>query len=210
MQFLGVFNKFEQYILSMSLIHICDHESYLNQRIRQQYNSGEDSIQTFENNGVNQYIIYLPSPHQTYEDITLEQGLTEGYNIEFKPIQEQNAFTRQIPQGGHFVVVMKQSKVDGDFAIAAIGIFISPMAIFSLDVIIDPNEEEYQSLVIKHPIIRNYPSNWETILRLFLNGQMAIHELPQLVKYVDRNYNLDFRPPSWDEYYTSSKSFLLV
>ncbi len=200
MQFLGVFNKFEQYVLNMALINICDSEGHVGQQIRRQYNSWEDSIQTIENNGINQYTIYLPHPRQTYEDLTLEQGLTQGYNIEVKPIQEQNNFVQKIPQGGHFVVVMKQNRVDEDFEIASTGIFIRPLALLCLDVIIDPDQGEYQSFIIKHPIIKNYPSDWESKLKLFLNQQISLQELPQVVRYVDRYFNRDFRIPSWEEY----------
>lgn len=208
MQFLGVFNKFEQCVLNMALINICDSESYVGQQIRRQKDSWDESIQTIENNsGMNQYTIYLPHPEQKYEDITLEQGLTKGYNVEVEPIPDHNYFVSHIPQGGNFVVVMKQSQVNGDFAIAATGVLIRSMGILSLDVIIDPDQGEYQSLIIKHPIIRDYPQDWESKLRMFLTQKISWHELPQLGRYVDRFFNQDYRPPSWHECYLAGSGF---
>ncbi len=108
------------------------------------------------------------------------------------------------------MVVMKQGKVDGDFSLVATGILIRPMAMLSLDVIIDTDQGEFQSLVVQHPIIKNYPQDWETKLRLFLSRQISIHELPQIVRYVDQYFNQDFRPPSWEDYYAVKKSLVFV
>ena len=98
MQFLGVFNKFEQCVLNMALINICDSESYVGQQIRRQQDSWDESIQNIENNsGINQYTIYLPHPEQKYEDITLEQGLSKGYNVEVETVQNNNTMILRSP-----------------------------------------------------------------------------------------------------------------
>jgi hypothetical protein len=69
--------------------------------------------------------------------------------------------------------------------------------------IIDPDKGEYQSLVLKHPIIRDYPQDWKTKLRMFLKGEIRQEELPYVVRYVDRSLNQDYRSPSWNEVYLS-------
>jgi hypothetical protein len=213
MQVLGAFSRFEQCVLNMALINICDSESYVGQQIRRQNDSCLESTEQMERHlglGLNQFTIYLPHPDQEYEDITLEEGLTKGYNIEVQPVKEQNNIVYHIPKGGHFVVVMKQSRVDADFVIAATGIFVRPLAILSLDVIIDPDQGEYQSLIIKHPIIRDYPSDWESKLRMFLQQEIRWDELPRLVGYVDRFFNPDYRLPSWHQCYLAGNGFLAI
>jgi len=50
--------------------------------------------------------------------------------------------------------------------------------------------------VVKHPIIRDYPADWETKLRMFLQREIPQEELPSIVQYVDRAYNQDYRSPS--------------
>ena len=211
MQVLGVFSRFEQSILSMALINLCDNESYVCQQMQRENNYSFKSTYSTEDNigfKVNQCTIYLPHPDQKYEDVTLEEGLTKGYNIEVQPVKDSSELMYNIPKGGHFVVVMKQNKVDTDFVIAATGIFVRSLGIITLDLIIDPDEGEYQSLIIKHPIIRNYPQDWETKLKMFLKQQIRWEELPQLVRYVDRSVNQDYRPPSWHECYLPSKGII--
>ncbi len=210
MQVLGAFNKFEQCVLNMALINICDRESYVGQEMRRQYNSWKESTnETVYNPWLDphQFTIYLPHPEQEYEDVTLEAGLTKGYNVEVEPVKDPKKLVYNIPEGGHFVVVLKQRRVNGDFAIAATGIFVRSLAILSLDVIVDPDQGEYQSLVIKHPIIRDYPQDWETKLRMFLKGEIRGEELPRVVGYVDRGLNQDYRTPSWNEVYLTASGF---
>lgn len=212
MQVLGAFSKFEQCVLNMALINICNSESYIGQEMRQQYNAWKQTTDETVYNpwlDVHQFTIYLPHPDQEYEDITLAEGLTKGYNVEVKPVEEPNELVYQIPEGGHFVVVLKQSRVNGNFAIAATGIFVRFLGLLSLDVIIDPDRGEYQSLIVKHPIIKDYPQDWETKLRMFLRGEIRAEELPRVVEYVDRNFNQDYRPPFWDEILLPTRFSLL-
>ncbi len=62
-------------------------------------------------------------------------------------------------------------------------------------------------MVIKHPIIRDYPTDWQQKLNLFLNQDIRSEALPNLVGYVDQALNQDYRPPDWHEVYLSSKGF---
>lgn len=213
MHILGAFSRFDQCVLNMALINICDSEGYVGQQIRQKNNLSLESSDPMKYSfalGLNQFTIYLPHPDQEYEDMTLEEGLTKGYNVEVELIKDEKDIVYDIPKGAHFIIIMKQNRVDGDFVIAATGIFIRPLGILSLDVIIDPDQGEYQSLVIKHPIIRDYPQDWESKLRMFLTQEIKWDELPQLVKHVDRLFNRDYRLPSWDQYYLTGNGFLGV
>jgi hypothetical protein len=210
MQVLGAFSKFEQCVLNMALINICDRESYVGREMRQQYNAWKEaSDETVYNPWLDrhQFTIYLPHPDQEYEDVTLEEGLTKGYNVEVKPIKDPSELVYNLPEGGHFVIVLKQSRVNGDFKLAATGIFVRSLGILTLDVIIDIDREEYQSLIIKHPIIRDYPQDWETKLTMFLQGEIRDEELPRVVGYVDRSLNRDYRAPSWKEVYFAASRF---
>jgi hypothetical protein len=185
MQVLGAFNKFEQCVLNMALINICDRESYVGQEMRRQYNAWKRATDETVYNpwlDLHQFTIYLPHPDQEYEEVTLEAGLTKGYNIEVQAVKEPRELVYNIPEGGHFVIVLKQKRVNGDFAIAATGIFVRSLGILSLDVIIDPDQGEYQSLIVKHPIVRDYPQDWETKLRMFLQGKIRGEELPPIVR----------------------------
>ncbi|MDJ0707416.1 MAG: hypothetical protein QNJ46_29430 [Leptolyngbyaceae cyanobacterium MO_188.B28] len=207
MQVLGTFSRFEQCVLNMALINICDIESYVGQEMRRQYNAWKQLANEAVYSpwlDIHKFTIYLPHPDQTYEDITLEQGLTKGYNVEVEPVKDPSELVYNIPAGGHFVVVLKQRRVNGEFAIAATGIFVRPLGVLCLDVIVDPDQGEYQSLVVKHPIIRDYPQDWETQLRRFLKGETRGEELPRVVGYVDRGLNQDYRPPAWNEVYVNS------
>nr|AFM92587.1 hypothetical protein [Acaryochloris sp. HICR111A] len=212
MQIVGaLFNKFEQCVLNMALINICDSEGHVGQEMRRHYNDWKQLTNETVSNpwlDIHQFTIYVPHPDQTYEDITLEAGLTQGYNVEVEPVKDRSELVYDIPEGGHFVVVLKQKEVNGGFAIAATGIFVRSLGIISLDVIVDLTQEETQPLVIKHPIIRDYPQDWETKLRLFLKGEMNGEELPRVVGYVDRGLNQDYRPPSWSEVYLAASDFI--
>ena len=210
MQVLGAINKFKQCVLNISLINICNQESHVGKEMRQQYNQWKgETDETVYNPwlDVHQFTIYLPHPDQEYEDISLEAGLTKGYNVEVKPVYNLSKLPYHIPRGGHFVVVMQQNGLDADFTIAGTGIFIRPLGVLSLDLIIDPDEGEYQSITIKHPIIRDYPEGWEDKLNLFLKGEISVEELPQVVRYVDRAFNEDYRQPAWNDIYLAATGF---
>ncbi|WP_239005403.1 hypothetical protein [Gloeothece citriformis] len=178
--------------------------------MRKHYNSWKEETDEAVNNpwrDLHKFIIYVPHPEQKYENVTLEEGLTKGYNIEVEPVKNKAQVPYTIPEGGHFVVVLKQTRLDSDFKIAATGIFIRPLGVLSLDVVIDPEVGEYQPLLIKHPIIRNYPEDWQQKLTLFLNKEIRAEDLPNLVGYVDQSVNRDYRSPSWNEIFLSSKGF---
>ena len=211
MQILGaVFSKFEQCVLNMALINICDSGSYVGQEMRRQYNDWKHLTNEVVYNpwlDIHQFTIFLPHPDQAYEHLSLEHGLTKGYNVEVEPVKDPSTLIYPIREGGHFVVVLKQSQVDGDYAIAATGIFVRSLGILSLDVIVDLQQAEYQPLVIKHPIIRDYPQDWETQLRAFLKGEIRDEQLPRVVGYVDRSLNPDYRPPSWNEVSLAASGF---
>jgi hypothetical protein len=139
--------------------------------------------------------------------VTLEEGLTQGYNIEVKPVQQRSQVPYQIPVGGHLIVILKQKELDSDFKIAATGIFVRSLGILSLDIIVDLEKAEYQPLVVKHPVIRDYPSGWEQKLKMFINREIRGEDLPSIVGHVDQALNRDYRPPSWNEVYLSARGF---
>ncbi len=211
MQALGILSRFHQSVLNMALVNICDSESHVGQEMRRQYNAwkyttGEAVINPWHD--IHQFTIFLPHPDQAYEGITLEEGLTRGYNIEVNPVDDRSQLVYDIFSGGHFVAVLKQSIVGGNYAIAATGVFVRSLAILSLDVIIDPDKGEYQPVVVKHPIIRDYPQNWEDQLRSFLKGEQPEGELSPVVRYVDSALNQDYRTPGWKDIYSDPGSFV--
>lgn len=156
---------------------------------------------------LHQLTLHIPHPDQQYEGITLEAGLTQGYNIETQVIRDRSRVPYTIPDGGQFVVVMRQKGLDGDFEIAATGIFIRPLALLRLDMIVDRLEAEYQSIIVKHPIIRDYPTDWETQFNRFLAQEIPYGALPNLVRHVDQTLNSDYRPPSWLEVRLAAQGF---
>ncbi len=207
---LGAINKFEQCVLNISLINICNQESYVGNQMRQQYNQWKgETDETVYNPwlDVHQFTIYLPHPDREYENVTLEAGLTKGYNVEVKPVDNPSELPYRIPRGAHFVVLLRQKELDSDFQIAGTGIFTRPLAVLSLDLIVDCDRGEYQSIAIKHPIIRDYPEGWENKLNLFLRGEIRSEELPQVVRYVDGAFNEDYRQPSWHDIYLAATGF---
>jgi hypothetical protein len=209
MQILGA-SKFDQCALNMSLINICNQNSYVGQEMLKIYNAWKDETGEAINNPwleLQQFTIYVPHPDQEYEDMTLEAGLTKGYNIEVKPVQDRSQVPYKIPEGGHFVVIMKQKGLNADFAIAATGVFIRPLGILSLDIIVDQQKNEYQSVVVLHPVIRDYPSGWQEKVKMFFSGNIRGNDLPNLVGHVDQAFNRDYRPPSWNEVYLSASGF---
>lgn len=207
---LGGINKFEQCVLSISLINMCNQESHVGQEMRQRYNrwKGESGETVYDPwSDIHQFTIFLPHPDQEYENITLEAGLTKGYNVEVEPVENPSQLPYRIPRGAHFVVLMRQKGLDSDFKLAGTGMFIRPLGVLSLDLIVDLNEGDYQSITIKHPIIRDYPEGWEDKLSLFLQGEIASEELPQIVRYVDQSFNEDYRQPSWHDIYLAATGF---
>jgi hypothetical protein len=202
--------KFDQYVLNLALINLCDRESETGQDMRGFFNvwrsdTDEDSTDPWRYR--HQFIIGVPHPDQEFEGWSLAEGLNRGYNIEAKPIAENAELPYKIPAGGHFVIVTKQKSVNGDFEVVATGIFVRPLGALQLDILVDPDKSEYQSVVIKHPIIREYPAGWEQKLRSFLNGEISGDELPDLVNYVDRASNRDYHPPGWNELYLAASGF---
>lgn len=199
-------NRFDQCVLNIGLINLCNQTSYVGQSIRQHYgqteNNGSDPWRRLY-----QITLHIPHPEQEYDGITLEAGLTQGYNIELKAVTDPSLIPYKIPEGGQFVVVMRQKGVGAGFAIAATGIFIRPLALLSLDVIVDATTPEYQSIVVKHPVIRDYPSSWQNKLNQFLDHSIPYEALPNLVGYVDQSLNPDYRPPTWDEVQRAAKGF---
>lgn len=205
-------NKFDQCVLSLALINICNQNSPVGKAMKQRYNDWKSETDDAINNpwlDLHQFTIYVPHPEQTYEDITLEEGLTLGHNVEVEPIVDRDSIPYNIPEGGHFVAVLKQNKINGEFRIAATGMFIQPLAALSLDIVTDPDEGKYQSMVIKHPIIRDYPQNFVEQISQYLNKEIHFKQLPNLAGYVDQSQNPDYRQPSWQELYLEGQGVKL-
>ena len=202
--------KFDQYVLNLALINLCDRESDTGKEMRRFYNywreeSTDDLTDPWLH--LHQFVIAVPHPDQEFEGWTLAEGLTQGYNIEAKPVPDPSRLPYKIPAGGHFVVVTKQKSVNAPFEVAATGVFVRPLAVLSLDILVDPDKSEYQSVVVKHPIVRDYPTGWEQKLRSFLQCEITGDELPGLVGYVDRASNRDYHPPGWNEMYLAASGF---
>ncbi|WP_107667682.1 hypothetical protein [Cyanothece sp. BG0011] len=205
-------NKFDQCVLSLALINICNQDSPVGQAMKERYNAWKSETDDPINNpwlDLHQFTIYVPHPEQTYEEITLEEGLTLGYNVEVEPIVDHDSIPYNIPEGGHFVAVLKQKKINGEFKIAATGMFIQPLAALSLDIVTDPDEGKYESMVIKHPIIRDYPQDFVQQISQYLNKEIHFKQLPNLVGYVDQSQNPDYRQPSWQELYLEGQGIKL-
>lgn len=210
MQTLGA-TKFDQCVINISLINICNQESYVGKEMRKLYNSWKEETAEAVNNpwfDLQQFTIYVPHPDQEYENMTLEEGLTKGYNIEVKPVEDKSTVPYNIPEGGHFVVILKQKGLDSDFKIAATGIFVRPLGVLSLDIITDQEKAEYQPLIVKHPVIRDYPDSWQQKIGMFIQREIRGEDLPNLVGHVDQALNRDYRPPSWNEVYLSASGFM--
>ncbi|HBE17698.1 MAG TPA: hypothetical protein DEG17_24240 [Cyanobacteria bacterium UBA11149] len=200
-------NKFDQCAINMALINICDRESDIGQEMLALYRDWKAETDEAVSNpwlDLHQFTIYVPHPDREYEGITMGEGLTKGYNIEVQRVKDPSHIPYKIPEGGHFIVVLKQRRLDAPFQIAATGILIRPLAAIALDIIIDPDKGEYQSLIIKHPIIRNYPEGWEEKFTAFIKGEITSYDLPNVVGYVDSAFNRDYRSPSWDEMYLAA------
>jgi hypothetical protein len=117
-------NKFDQCALNIALINICDRESDVGQEMLKIYRDWKDDTdETIRNPwlDLHQFNIYIPHPDQQYEGITVGEGFTKGYNIEVKPVRDPSKVPYKIPEGGHFVVVLKQRRLESEFEIAATG-----------------------------------------------------------------------------------------
>jgi hypothetical protein len=202
--------KFDQHVLNLALINLCDRESDTGKEMRQFYNhwreaSDEDVIDPWHH--LHQFIIAVPHPDQDFEGWTLAEGLNKGYNIEAKPVEDVSRLPYKIPTGGHFLIVTKQKSPNAPFEVAATGVFVRPLGVLSLDILVDPDKSEYQSVVIKHPIIRSYPDGCEQKLRSFLQGEIGEGDLPDIVGFVDRASNRDYHPPGLNELYLAASGF---
>lgn len=202
--------QFDQCVINMALLHLCNQTSYVGQEMQRQFNALKNAQNEAISNpwrDLHQFTIYVPHPDQDYEGLTLEAGLTQGYNIEVKPVLDRSQVPYHIPEGGQLVVVLKQKGLNAGFNLAATGIFIRPLALLALDIIVDADKPEYQSILVKHPIIRDYPSGLDTTVQRFLNHELQSHELPQLVGYVDQAINPDYHPPTWPDIHLAAKGF---
>lgn len=202
-------SQFDQCVLNISLINLCNRDSYVGQELYRLHNPWQDGEEPTRDlwQQLHQFTLYIPHPDQQYDGITLEAGLTLGYNIEVQRVADNSRVPYKVPAGGQFVVVMKQQGLDAGFEITATGMFIRPLALLRLDLIVDRATSEYQSIIVKHPVIRDYPSDWEAKLKLFLNQEIDYEALPNLVGYVDQAFNRDYRPPSWYEVCLAAQNF---
>jgi hypothetical protein len=197
--------RFEQYVLNMALVHLCDREGHVGQLMRHSHANHSDSDSDSDAptqdpwTVLHQVTIYIPHPEQQYDGLSLDAGLTQGYNIEVEPIGDRGRIPYVIPQGAHFVRVLRQKGLDAGFGLAAIGLFIRPLAMLKLDLIVDAEQAEYQAIAVRHPVIRDYPNDWEQKLNLFLQQEIPHEALPNLADYVDRTVNSDYTPPNWTQ-----------
>ncbi|MCU0548838.1 MAG: hypothetical protein MUC48_05775 [Leptolyngbya sp. Prado105] len=182
--------RFEQYVLNMALVHLCDRESHVGHLTRQ-LNAADEAIQ--------QVTIYIPHPEQQYDGMSLEAGLSQGYNIEVDAVLDRARIPYVIPRGAQFVRILRQKGLDQGFNLAAVGLFVRPLAILKLDLIVNIEEADYQTIAVRHPVIRDYPSDWEQKLNQFLQQEIPNEALPNLAGYVDRAMNSDYTPPNWTQ-----------
>ena len=201
-------SQFDQCVLNISLVNLCNQESHVGQQLRRLYNA-DDADEPSINPWLmpHWFSIYVPHPDQEFEEISLEQGLTRGYNVEVKRIDDLSQIPYRLPRNAHFVAVLKQKGLNQDYALAATGLFIRPLAAIKLDIIDDLDDATYQPVFVKHPIIREYPSGWDQKLRQYLDEVISSEALPDLVGYVDQATNRDYRPPSWSEIRLAAKGF---
>lgn len=200
-------SSFDQCVLNMALIHLCNQSSYVGQQFQQLYASESDAISPAHWLTPHWFTVYVPHPDQDFEAITLEAGLNQGYNIEVKPIDNANLVPYTIPAASHFVVVLKQSGVNQAYQLAATGLFIRPLAALKLDLIDAIDQVSYQPVLVRHPIIRTYPSGWEQKLGQYLNHEIHFEGLPSIVQAVDQRHNPDYRSPSWNELRLVTRGF---
>jgi hypothetical protein len=201
-------SQFDQCVLSMSLVNLCNQSSHVGQQLRRLYQENDTDEPSINAWAIPHWFsIYVPHPDQEFEEITIEQGLTRGYNVEVKRIDQPEQVPYFLPRNAHFVTVLKQKGLNQNYELAATGIFIRPLAAIKLDIIDQLDGAAYQPVVVKHPIIRDYPSGWEYKLQQYLSQEMSPDALPDVVSYVDQAINQDYRPPSWQEMHLMSKGF---
>ncbi|MGB8699924.1 MAG: hypothetical protein WCD18_10955, partial [Thermosynechococcaceae cyanobacterium] len=73
--------QFDQCVLNMALIHLCNQEGHVGQEIRKLYRDWDDESDEPLNMARcdrHQFKIYVPHPDQQYDGVTLEEGLTKG------------------------------------------------------------------------------------------------------------------------------------
>ncbi len=203
---------FDQGVLVMALIHICNQSSQVGQAMQQvyrQWKADTNQPARYPWLDLHWFTISVPHPDQVYEGITLSDGLNLGYNVDVKPVEERKQIPYSIPTGGHFVTVLKQYQPDAGYEIAATGILVHPLAVLCLDVITDLEKAAYQPIVIKHPIIREYPTNLEEQLQGFLEHTLDYDDLPQLVNHVDQSVNADYQSPGWDNIHRMARGLAI-
>ncbi len=108
--------RFEQGVINMSLSNMCDQDSYVGQELGKVYHDYQEEHEEAIGNPWQdsyQFTIYVPHPNQQEEEISLEEGLSRSYDLEVKPIIKRSQIPYKIPEGGHFVVVLKQVKLAG-------------------------------------------------------------------------------------------------
>jgi len=201
-------SQFDQCVLNMALINLCNQASHVGQQLHRLYhqdNTDEPTINPWHM--PHWFSIYVPHPDQEFEEITLEAGLTRGYNVEVKRIENPNQLPYQLQKDAHFVVVLKQKGLNQDYQLAATGIFVRPLAVLKLDIIDDIDKVSYQPVLVTHPILRDYPSHCQDKLWQFLNHEISSEALPDLVGHVDQAMNRDFRSPTWSEVRLAAKGF---
>ncbi|MCU0565035.1 MAG: hypothetical protein MUF49_00365 [Oculatellaceae cyanobacterium Prado106] len=191
--------KFEQHVFNMALVHLCDREGYVGGLMRGSINESTTDEPTVDPwTALQQITLYIPHPEQQYDGLSLEAGLTQGYNLEVQP-GDRSRIPYLVPKGAQFVRVLRQKGIDAGFGLAAIGLFIRPLALLKLDWIVDAEQAEYQTLAVRHPVIRDYPSDWEQKLQLYLQQEIPVEALPDLAGYVDRTLNSEYNPPNWTQ-----------
>ncbi|MDX2229351.1 MAG: hypothetical protein NW220_06920 [Leptolyngbyaceae cyanobacterium bins.349] len=207
MRILGA-SQFDQCVLSISLVNLCNQASHVGQQLRRLYQTNDTDEPTLNPWMIPHWFsLYVPHPDQEFEEITLEQGLTRGYNLEVKRIDQPEQVPYFLPRHAHFVTILKQKGLNQNYELAATGIFIRPLAIIKLDIIDNLDDATYQPVVVKHPIIRDYPSGWESKVQQYLKQEISPDALPDIVGYVDQAVNQDYRPPSWQEMHLMAKGF---
>lgn len=193
-------SQFDQCVLNMALINLCNQQSYVGEQLLRLYNRENlDEPSSYFWRTSHWFSIYVPHSDQQFDEISLEQGLTYGYNIEIQRIEYPNQIPYDLPQEAHFVTVLKQKGLNQNYDLAATGIFVRPLAILKLDIIDHLADTTYQPILITHPILRDYPASYRDKLWQYLDRQISSEALPNLVGYVDQALNSDLRSPTWSE-----------
>jgi hypothetical protein len=72
MSILGA-SKFDQCVMNMSLVNICNQSSHVGQEMLRTYNAWKEESDEAINNpwrDLHQFTIYVPHPEQEYEEVT--------------------------------------------------------------------------------------------------------------------------------------------